>query len=93
MPLFVPEISVSLKQRATVWILTRGEDESNKHPGPLPSWSHHTRLNHTMQVAELGIEGLVNAKRGDEHKGRRGDLSWDESGVAFSVLRSKKIPL
>lgn len=45
----------------------------------LADCSHHTRLNHLEQVADLGTESLVEVlKKKDILKGKRGDLSCDE---------------
>lgn len=53
----------------------------------LAGCSHHTRLNHSVQVAELaGSRIRGECKKGEEkHTGRRGDLSWDERDGIFTA--------
>lgn len=64
----------------------------------LAGCSHHTRLNHSVQVADQRREW--NTKETEEkHQWRIGDLSWYEGGDIFSVtvqeyslFKSEQVP-
>lgn len=101
-PLCIPVISVSLRQRPTVWNYPGGGgDESSKLPLSLfPGWllpSHQVKSLCAGSRPEEGVEYKRN--REEKHQWRIGDLSWYEGGDIFSVrvqeyslFKSEQVP-